>query len=232
MYNVRPLPVVTAWLLRVVLRMTTILFVFAFIAPADAGQTLFYTGDPNNQESIGDYYDPLGGPLPLSQIFEPFTVTSSGWEINSVFFTELDLAPYPISSAEWSIRYGMAPGLGGVKIAGGMSQTAGESGTTTLMVSGLDVILAPGTYWLNITPNSETGRLFADATSGENSIDADLQGAALWYEPGVQHCSPTNLDFSAGATGEIVPEPSMFWLFLGTSGACGVARIYRRRRYS
>jgi hypothetical protein len=210
---------------------TAILFVFALAVPAGAGQTLFYTGDPTNQESIGDYYDPLGGPLSLSEIYEPFTVTSSGgWEINSVFFTELDLAANPICSAEWSIRYGVAPGFAGVEIAGGTSQTLGTSGTTRLTVSGLDVILAPGTYWLNITPNSETGRLFADATSGENSVDADLQGAALWYEPGVQHFSTTNLDFSAGATGEIVPEPSMFPLLLAISGACGVALIYRQLR--
>jgi hypothetical protein len=220
MDNVRSLP-------------TAILFIFALAVPASASQTLFYTGDPNNQESIGDYYDPLGGPLSLSQIYEPFTVTSSsGWEINSVFFTELDLAPYPICSSEWSIRYAMAPGFAGIKIAGGTSQTLGTSGTTTLTVSGLDVILAPGTYWLNITPNSEAGRLFADVTSGENSVDGDLQGGALWYEPGVQHYSATNLDFSAGATGEIVPEPSTFWLMLAISGACGVTLICRRRRAS
>ncbi len=229
MDNVRFLPRRPAWRLRVVLSLTSIVF-FAFAFPARASETLFYTGDPNNQESIGDYYDPLGGPLPLSQIFEPFTVTSSsGWDINSVFFTELDLAAYPISSAEWSIRYGMAPGFGGVKIAGGTSQTLGKSGTTTLTVSGLNLILPPGTYWLNITPNSESGRLFADATSGENSVDANLQGAALWNEPGVQHCSPTNLDFSAGATGEIVPEPSTFRLLLAISGVCGAALLCRRQ---
>ncbi len=206
-------------------------FFFLLLAtPGFASETLFYTGDPDNVEAIGDYYNPLGGPLSLSQVYEPFTVTStSGWDIHSVFFNELDLATCTVTSAQWSIRINMAPGVAGTEGAGGMSAATESNGpATTISVSGLNVILEPGTYWLNITPDSATGRLFADSTSGSNSQDVTLQGQAIWYEPNVQDFSPTSLDFSAGATGEVVPEPSTFWIMLSAAIFLAILLAYRR----
>ena len=91
-----------------------------------------------------------------------------------------NLANTNITGATWEIRQGVSEGNGGTLIASGTTTTpvvtpTGRSGFgfTEFMVevTGLNVSLAPGTYWLNVTVTGDlTGRSFDSTTSGANCV--------------------------------------------------------------
>ena len=91
-----------------------------------------------------------------------------------------NLANTNITGATWEIRQGISEGNGGTLIASGSTTTpvvtpTGRSGFgfTEFMVevTGLNVHLAPGTYWLNVTVIGDlTGRSFDSTTSGANCV--------------------------------------------------------------
>ena len=85
-----------------------------------------------------------------------------------------------VTGANWEIRSGVSEGNGGTVVASGTTTTpvvtpTGRSGFgfTEFMVevTGLSVDLAPGTYWLNVTPiGNGGGRSFDSDTSGTNCV--------------------------------------------------------------
>ena len=85
-----------------------------------------------------------------------------------------------ITGATWEIRQGISEGNGGTLIASGTTVTpvvtpTGRSGFgfTEFMVEviGLNVSLADGTYWLNVTVIGDlSGRSFDSTTSGTNCV--------------------------------------------------------------
>src|SRR5207244_8348415 len=85
-----------------------------------------------------------------------------------------------ITGADWEIRTGISAGNAGTLVAGGITSApvvtlTGRSGFGYLeymvQVNGLNVTLAPGHYWLNVTPvDGGTGRSFNSTTSGTNCI--------------------------------------------------------------
>jgi hypothetical protein len=85
-----------------------------------------------------------------------------------------------VQQATWEIRSGISEGNGGTLVASGTNaatQTAtgrslwGTYPEYTIQVSGLDVTLAPGTYWLAVIPHGfGYGRWFCSTTSGANAV--------------------------------------------------------------
>src|SRR5207247_2977520 len=134
-----------------------------------SGAVLWYNGDFNGVNGLANE--------PGSSIYDNFIVPSPGWHVTSVFSDNLENTP--ATRATWEIRSGVSEGNGGTLVASGMTTMpvvtpTGRSGFgfTEFMieVTGLSVDLAPGTYWLNVTPISNCGRSFDSDTSGTNCV--------------------------------------------------------------
>src|SRR5437773_3150973 len=134
-----------------------------------SGDVLWYNGDFNGVNGLANE--------PGSSIYDNFIVPSPGWHVTSVFSDNLENTP--ATRATWEIRSGVSEGNGGTLVASGMTTMpvvtpTGRSGFgfTEFMVevTGLSVDLAPGTYWLNVTPIGNCGRSFDSDTSGTNCV--------------------------------------------------------------
>jgi hypothetical protein len=170
-----------------------------------------------------------------------------GWHVTGLFSNnQSGLNP---ATATWEIRTGLSEGNGGTLIAGGtapVSQTpTGRSafGRTEYqdLVSGLSVNLAPGMYWLNVTPVDPTAfaQSFNSNTFGLNAIGADVQNQQFINSSffGLNFTNANNEGtfplLSDGVVGTLittaVPEPaSAIPLLTGALGLLGYG--WRRRR--
>jgi hypothetical protein len=189
---------------------------------------LYYTGDANGPTAYGNYQD-LSGKIniPESQVFEDFIVSpGSPWNITGMFVNETDLGPSNVTEAIWSIRTGMGPGNGGTVLYSGESPATEGAGTISqISISGLNITLPPGQYWMNVTPQTNGTKLIANTTNGVNEIDATLTNAGLWYEARLENYTPVNADFSIGVTGVAVasaPEPASWMLMAAALAGFGM----------
>jgi len=105
-------------------------------------------------------------------------------------------------------------------------------------VSGLNIRLAPGTYWLTVAPvGFGSGRSFIATSDGRNGIGLSpaAKGNSFWDStyfyssfaktPSVFGFSP---DFSMGIEGDEIPTPEPATLLLFGAGAAG-AFLMRKR---
>jgi hypothetical protein len=139
---------------------------------------LWYNGDFNHVNELANEDNTTLGSGEFASVYDDFIVPSPGWHVTSVFSDNLE--DTTVTGATWEIRQGISEGNGGTLIASGMTTTpvvtpTGRSGMgfTEFMieVTGLNVSLAPGTYWLNVTPiGNLTGRSFDSNTSGANCV--------------------------------------------------------------
>src|SRR5437868_1178081 len=143
-----------------------------------SGNILWYNGDFNGVNGLANEENTSIGSGEFASVYDDFIVPSPGWSVTGVFSD--NLANTIVTGATWEIRQGVSEGNGGTLIASGMTMTpivtpTGRSGFgfTEYMVevTGLNVSLAPGTYWLNVTPIGDlTGRSFDSTTSGANCV--------------------------------------------------------------
>src|SRR5262249_24755859 len=119
---------------------------------------LWYNGDFNGVNGLTNELNTSLGSGQFASVYDDFSVTGGGWTLTSVFSD--NLANTNITGATWEIRQGISEGNGGTLIASGSTTTrlvtpTGRSGFgfTEFMVevTGLNVSLSPGTYWLNVT---------------------------------------------------------------------------------
>jgi hypothetical protein len=211
------------------------------LRPAVADQTLWYNGDPSGQLLFNGIV-----PTENGSVFDDFQVTNpGGWSIHNAWINGTGFGVY--STATWSIRSGMASGIAGTVVANGVSPTStspGPDGTTTTTVSGLSVNLAPGTYWLQLSPNA-SGATYLSTTEGANAVGtpAGNNGNAFFdgaffsadFESTVTFAGPDHHDFSMGVSGEIDPPsppaaPEPTGLALLTTGGLPLFGFLRRRR--
>ena len=140
-----------------------------------SGNLLWYNGDFNGVNGLANEQNTLVG---QSSIYDNFIVPTPGWHVTGVFSD--NLLNTTVTGANWEIRSGVSEGNGGTVVASGTTTTpvvtpTGRSGFgfTEFMVevTGLSVDLAPGTYWLNVTPiGNGGGRSFDSDTSGTNCV--------------------------------------------------------------
>jgi hypothetical protein len=206
--------------------------------------TLWYNGDLNvspfgiglsNEIAFGYGW----GPVP-AQIYDDFNVTwPFGWNVTAVFSDNLvdTLDGNPIVGAAWEIRQGISAGNPGVLIASGFTLTPSvtetgrgcpfgyycSAGGTELrvMVTGLNLFLSPGQYWLNVTPigNSNTDSnsqnsvtIGADCvgTPCGNNGNAFINSASNVWDPTTNYGSEYG-DFAMGMVGNFVNgSPQLF----------------------
>ncbi len=221
---------------------TGLLAAVVLAAPARA-QTLFFNGNPDGVDGLTSEQDLA---VNQSMVYDNFVVTGSDWLVTDLygyFQTNLN-----VSSAAWEIRSGISEGNGGTLVASGTSPaTQTDAGYSEfdlevydIGIAGLSLDLAPGTYWMGISPIdivTDGGRAFLATTSGSGSINADADQVSYWNSSsfGANFASTDGelgfqTDFSYGAlgTGSPVPEPSTMALL--ATGLVGMAGAARRRR--
>ncbi len=156
-----------------------VLSLFIFAAPA-AATTLWYNGDFNGVDSWTNGTYVAGQPSIISRVYDDFIVPVGGWHVTEVWSNNLLSGNF--TQAEWSIRSGVSAGNGGTLVASGTGSftpvATGRSGfgnnEYTVKVTGLDIFLAQGTYWLSVAPiNANPSASDVDSittTSGANAV--------------------------------------------------------------
>jgi len=208
------------------------------ICSGGGAQTLFYSGDDSNSGNINQ----VGGPA-NEQTFTEFKVTNpTGWNIAKVYSNDFQYTT-PLTGAAtagWSIRTGMSVGNGGTTLYSGTNTSAvSPTGRTSsglaeytvgVDISSLGIILAPGTYWLQVSPVG--GNMWINSTTlGTNGVNAANDHNGLSFSGG--NYIARNTDFSMGITGTAVtPEGSSIVLFAlgGLPLAVGFRRKLRHKK--
>ena len=206
---------------------------------AKAQTTLFYSG---NFDGGGHYNEEANGAGPDAQTFDTFTVHDpQGWTVSSVFSNDLQqyVTGDVTTEADWSIRTGMGPGDAGTVIYSGTDAAAtqvatggygGKEYTISVDLSGLGIYLAPGTYWLDVTPVGGTSQWYNSTTQGAGGIDATSGFVGLYNSAGYNY-SALGANFSLGVNGSVTPEGNSLAMFAlgGLPLAIGFGRRLRRK---
>lgn len=120
----------------------------------------------------------------FSQTFDNFVVPSGGWTVAGMF-SQNSMTVSGVTEAVWEIRSGVSAGNGGTVITSGQSPA-----TQTLLytlpngenfyrveVDGLEAQLAPGAYWISVSP------VLAVETSAPSFVCATLGANATGNPP-------------------------------------------------
>ena len=219
--------------------------------PAAAG-VLWYNGDLPAQggATVNEQAD---SPVGANNTFDDFVVNDpAGWTIDTVWSND-QMSITGVNQATWSIRSGVSVGNGGTLVAGGTAaatqtptgRTGGATGFAeyAIEVTGLNVHLAPGTYWLSVSPvvgadpASGLFRSYNSGTLGLNAVNRPPSslGNGLFNSTFLSfNFANFGNDYSLGVAGTavstVIPEPSTLvmgamagFLVLGRTG-------WRRRR--
>jgi len=141
----------------------------SMVAPSIA-DTLWYNGDyyydDNNRpaEQANRYVSNQISPALNARAYDDFVVSASGWTINTLYSNNI-VYNSTITEAYWEIRRGMSDGNGGTLLFSGTSSASvvatgrisnpndnNPEMTVAVDVTGLNLSLAAGTYWLSVTP--------------------------------------------------------------------------------
>lgn len=245
-------------------RFVGFLLLLAALIPARASVTLWYNGDLDNQATAVNRFDTTGlSAIPQARMFDNCTVTApGGWLLTRIWSNDVFIDPSQLpAQADWSIRSGMNVGNGGVTLFSGTSaataaatgrQNFGGNPEYSIIVSGLNLYLPPGTDWLNVTPynNINSFDISINTTSGLNAIGTppgNDQDALWWVPPATNYahvfggngqtydfsmgvaCSPCTQPFPGGPSvcQDPIPEPStaaLAFIDLGVLCWCGMRR--------
>jgi hypothetical protein len=222
-----------------ILGLTALVLLLGGAVQAKAG-TLWYNGDADGAVSYINQNNSSFQQI----LYNDFNVTGSGWVINSVWSNNIFTAGPPASTtAAWEIRMNMPTGT--LVASGDALATLTPTGFTVfgsteyqVLVSGLNVSLAPGTYWLAVYPDDTNGGFAGnDTTSGANAIGTPPGNNGNLYasfDGGATFGGPFPIDTSAGVAGfagSAVPEPATITL-LGVGIAAMFAYRLRRRMHA
>jgi hypothetical protein len=219
---------------------------FSAVYSAPAETTLWYNGDDwavGGGGSGGGAANEISSNRGYFKAYDEFNVTASGWNVTRIWSNN-DMRVTGVTQASWEIRTGMGPGVGGSILASGISpatQTAtgryNVGPEYTISVSGLDLLLPSGTYWLNVTPfvGSDPGtggylNSYTAFTSGANAVGTpagnNANGLLDWTDSYAPFMA-VGWDLSMGVAGTVVPEPSTACLVLIGTVMLGRNRLRR-----
>jgi len=230
---------------RLGLAMFASVFLWGSAGTARAGSTLWYNGDFNG---VAQLANEQVTPATYNSVYDDFIVpTGQIWNINQVFSN--NEMTTTVTQAYWEVRSGVSSGVAGTLLdsgTGAATQTpTGRSGPLgneyTVAVTGLNVTLSAGTYFLTVNPlDSAPNSSFITTTSGMNAVgmppgndDNSFFNSTIFstnYEQASDFVG-FPADFSMGVSGlsQSVPEPTT--LLLGLIGALtGFGCAWCRRR--
>ena len=228
-------------------------FSYATATPA-AADTLWYNGDPDGQGFATNQLFWLGNRQSNRTIWSDFTIptTDEGWNIDSVWSNDLIYPQLLAPTATWIIwtnisrRIDDAPFFNDDFITGGRSHatitpttfTVSDQPVSTLSVSGLNLYLEPGTYWLAVAPFYDLDDRYGIAssaivtTSGSNAIGTPPGNNGNSFTQGYGgDFYPDNRDYSMGISGTVsrsVPE-STSMLSMLLFGALAAGSLLKRQ---
>jgi hypothetical protein len=203
--------------------------------------SLWYNGDFNGVNGLANERNTV---VSQAAVYDDFRVTAPlGWNVTALFSDNLSFTN--ITAADWEIRTGISEGNAGTLVASGTTNSPivtdtlrGGFGFPEYMVevTGLNVFLTPGMYWLNVTPvGNGSSRSFNSTTSGTNCVgtpcgnDQNAFFNSTFF--GAYFTSTANesqpYDYSMGVIGTVVPEPATVALLTCGIGAMLIA--LRRR---
>jgi hypothetical protein len=142
-----------------------------------AESLVWFNGTFNGVTGVSNY---LASDMAWNYIFDDFIVPAGGWQVAGALshnLTANNFDPSTVNSAHWEIRIGISVGNNGTVVAMGTSKaTSTPTGVSwsnyteyEIAVSGLNVNLAPGTYWLAVAPEVNGGATYLSMTSGADS---------------------------------------------------------------
>lgn len=199
-------------------------------------------GPPAAGAAAGGAADEITSNRGYFRAYDDFNVTAPAWHVTRIWCNN-DMKITGVTQASWEIRTGMAPGVGGTILASGIgAATQNPTGRVnvapeySISVSGLDLNLPAGTYWLNVTPfvGSDPGtggylNSYTSFTTGANAVGTpagnNANGLLDWTDSYAPFMS-VGWDLSMGVAGTVVPEPSTACLVL-----MGIGFAERLRRY-
>jgi len=152
-----------------------VLFAVCIGSASAAPVTLWYSGGSDGVNGLVSEGNPSSAFQTM--IYDDFTVPVGGWTVQEVWANQAVLFgdENPPADVYWEIRSGMTDGSGGTLYASGtdagvFTATGGYNFGNLeykVDVSGLNVALVPGTYWLGVAPVDDgSGVYWAETTSG------------------------------------------------------------------
>src|SRR5262245_60351981 len=118
-----------------------------------------------------------------SSVLDDFVVPDGAvWHITGLFSNNVAVSPIdtaPFTQALWSIRTGVGPGEPGDILFTGLSpvtvtptgRTFGTDGVEyTVTVSGLSMELAPGVYFMNVSPVASSQIYYVGESDGTHAV--------------------------------------------------------------
>jgi hypothetical protein len=204
-----------------------------FAAPIDASASVLWDNGP----AIGDSGHcnssaPTCGDTNGWTIYDDFQLTAGstirGLTYNSDFNfngspASYDSTIYSIWSSNPSTSYAAGPVYSGT-VTG--IETPDAVGTTLITITGLNIPLKAGTYWLGLSNNVNDGSITtydASTSFSGDAIQSDNSGS--FFSPG-QLEEAFTIEGVAGG----VPEPATWTLMLTGVGGIGAAMRSRRKR--
>jgi hypothetical protein len=222
-----------------VVALSTALAIVGGASKATAVTTLFYSGDPSGISTLGNR---ASGAHTDATVLDPFAVpTGQTWSITDLFTNNNLNFPAPVTQANWQIQRNVVSGTGGTVVASGTDApatvTTNAAGHSVVDVSGLNVTLGSGNYWLSVVPVSPQpgkGDSYINTTVGTNAVvPSPVIAPAYWNvaASGISYLPTTTFVaqppyYSAGILGNNAGTPVPFefspplgLVILGTWGA-------------
>jgi hypothetical protein len=198
--------------------------------PPVSGSIIWYNGDFNGRgvlemralgaTDIGLLNQANAGYLANAAVYDNFSVTEP-LKVTAVFSNNFATGGFWPAGATWEIRSGLRAGNGGTLVASGSTSTnlswrptlrsaLGDLVEYSLVVSGLNVILPTGTYWLSVVPiGYGLGNSYIGITSGHSGVGSpkgndnrsffnSLGGPAYVSTDSLLYTASGNYDFSMG----------------------------------
>ncbi len=212
--------------------------------------TLWYNGDFDGRNGLLNGVN-MNAASWTTNVYDNFVIPDGqSWTIGEAWSNNL-MNFTGVTSAEWEIRIGVSTNNGGTLIASGTdtaTQTAtGRSGfgftEYEVLVSGLNVTLGAGTYWLSVAPVSPDGNgiSYVSTTSGTNCVGTPCgnDDNSYWtagapfnlnFDPTSNQFGPGTWDLSMGLDDNVAaPEPATIGLCMAGLGLIAVGSRSRRR---
>jgi hypothetical protein len=215
----------------------------SMVTPSIAN-TLWYNGDIDLTYEANVPNQIIGGLT--DKTYDDFLVpTGSNWTINTLYSNNIVRGRTTISGAYWEIRQGVSADGGGTLLFSGTSPAnldptgrylqdgSYQDPEITVAVTGLNISLAAGTYWLCVTPilsATDTG-VYSSPTTGIYPGNSFLFYQDVFMPQ--ENILAWDLDFSMGINGtdpNAVPLPPSILLLASALLAMGAHGFWVRER--